>query len=492
MMNVNPRRYSYIVSSVLAFACLAILAMTIPLVAASEEETVTEDLIARLKTHYQKTLSIKAFSTNHHYLNKQSRGHEYWDYQMPNRIMAQRVLQVDLEKKHFYDNDIYLSSGGLLYDRAHFENDKESFAYEMNGSSLGKRVINQGLGQFYRMAYVIMNIDFLAVRPLLEETDIEGTIALRQDRKSGTTTLTHTTADGNVVDYEFSDNPLQLVSLNNKAKGSYFVYDDYQTTQGITFARTVFQHYGGATEPNYVIYNNQFDVIEKVDPGKLQIPQGYGPEIPESDGVLVSKAIGKDLYLVTDSVGWRNSLFKVTGNDITVFGASGYSALAEKTLALIKTQFPTKKVKSVYVTHPHGHQIDGLKVYVDQGIEILADEYSIAAIKAYQPFAGDIERFKFRPIEHQQVIDGAHFYVLENLHAKRQSFVHFKESEIIFQSHFLHVPFDNTIARVIPNYTRTFIDFVRKKQLKYNRIVGNYLNNDISVEVVDKTYDAIM
>ena len=488
MMNISPRHYSYVVSSVLAMACLAFLAMTVPLVSAGE----SEDFVSRLKTHYQKTLSIKAFTLNHHYLNKQYRSHEYWDYQTPNRILAQRVVQIDLEKEHFYDNDIYLSSGGLLFDRAHFQNDKESYAYEMNGVSLGKRLINQGLGQFWRMSYVIMDVDFLAVRPLLEETNIQERITLSQNRISGTTTLTHKTADGNVVDYEFRNSPLQLVSLRDKAKGSYFVYEDYQTTQGFTFARTVLQHYDGATEPNYIIYNNQFDVIDKVDPTKLQTPQGYGPEIPDSDGVLVSKTIGKDLYLVTDSVGWRNSLFKITGDDITVFGASGYASLAEKTLALIKTQFPTKHIKAVYVTHPHGHQIDGLKVFVDQGIEILADEYSIAAIKAYPPFAGDIERFKFRPIEHEQVIDGAHFYVLENLHAKRQSFVHFKESEIIFQAHFLHVPFDNTIARVIPNYTRTFIDFVRKKQLKYNRIVGNYLNNNISVEVVDKTYDAIM
>ena len=90
------------------------------------------------------------------------------------------------------------------------------------------------------------------------------------------------------------------------------------------------------------------------------------------------------------------------------------------------------------------------------------------------------------------MIDGARFYVLENTHSKRQSFVHFKDSGIIYQEDFLEVAFDNTIAKVIPNYTKTFIDFVRSKKLEFSRIVGHHYNNNISVEVMNKTYDANM
>jgi len=471
-----------------ASACMILLNVTMPTAYAEE----AEKFVAKLKNHYQSTLNINAFSLSHHYLNKQYRSHDYWDYQTPNRIMAQRTVEIDLVNKHFYDNDIYYTSGGRLLDRAHFQNDTHSFAYEMNGSSLGKRIINQGMGQFFRMGFILLDVDFLAVRPLFTETNIEGNITLHQNKKSETTTLTHTTSDDNVVVYEFSNTPLQLMSLNDKLKRTFFVYEDYQTARGLTYARTVSQHIDGATEPNYIIYNDQFEVIDKVELTKLSVPEGYGPEIPKSDGVLVSKEIGKDLYLVNDSGAWSNSLFKVNGDEIMVFGASGYPELAEKTIKLIKEQFPKKTINSVYVSHPHGHVIDGLKPYVDLGVEILADEYSIAAIKAYPDFANDISKFKFRTIEHEQAIDGANFYVLENLHAKRQSFVYFKDSEIIFQSHFLHIPFDNTIAKVIPSYSRTFIDFVRRKQLKFNRIVGNYMNNNISVEVMNKTYNAIM
>jgi len=482
-MKVNLTRYS----RNFIFACMTISTILMPTALANE----AKEFVAKLKTHYQSTLTINAFSLSHHYLNRQYRSHNYWDYQTPNRIMAQRTVEIDLVKKHFYDNDIYYTSGGLLLDRAHFENDTQSFAYEMNGNSMGKRIINQGLGQFYRMGYILLDVDFLAVRPLLEETNIEGNITLHQDRESGTTTLTHKTSD-NIVAYEFSNDPLQLVSLNDKLKRVILTYEDYQTARGLTYARTVQQYIGGAAEPYYTIYNDQFEIIDKVEPAKLKVPPGYGPVIPEGDGVLVSKEIAKDLYLVTDSSAWRNSLFKVNGDDIMVFGASGYPALAQKTIKLIGEQFPNKKITSVYVTHPHGYEIDGLKIYAEQGIDILADDYSIAAIKAYPGFADSIAKFKFRTLEHEQIIDGAYFYVLENMHSKHQSFVHFKDSEIIFQSSFLHIAFDNTIAKVIPSYTRTFIDFVRSKQLKFKRIVGNYQNNNISVEVMNKTYDAIL
>ena len=484
-MKVNLTRYSLI----FAFASMTLFTITIPTASAGE----AEEFVARVKTHYQKTLPIKAFSLNYHFLNTQYRDHNYWDYQTPNRFMSVRIVEMDLVKKHFYDNDILYYSGGRLFDRVQFQNDKESYFYERSATSMGKGILRRGMDNFDRFKrYIVMNVDFLAVRPLLEETNIEGNITLHQDRILRTTTLTHKTSDDNVIDYEFSNNPLQLVSINNRPLRGIFVYSDYQTTRGITFARSVHQYYDGATEATYISFNEQFEIIEKVDPAKLQVPEGYGPILPETDGILASKEIATDLYLVTDSSARRNSLFKVNGEKITVFGASGNPRLADQTIKLILDQFPKKKITSVYVTHPHGHQIAGLKVYVDQGIEIIADEYSIAAIKAYPRFADDIARFKFRTIEHEQIIDGAHFYVLENMHSKRQSFVYFKDSGIIFQAHFLHIPFDNTIAKVIPNYTRAFIDFVRSKQLKFSRIVANYRNNNISVEVMNKTYDAIM
>lgn len=474
---------------------LFILTITTTSALASTTSTLkeTKAIVEELKNHYRSTRSINTFSLKYHFLNKQYRDNNYWDYQTPNRVMSQRMVEVDLVKKHFYDNDILYYTGGRLYDRAQFQNDKESIFYEKSASIFGKAIINRDMDNFDRfLYYMIINVDFLAVRALLDEINVEERITYQHNKDSDKITLTHTISDDNVSVYEFSRSPLQLVSINKKHEQAIYVYDDYQTTRGLTFARSLHSYYQGANEPAYIKFIDQFDIIEQVDPGKLQLPKGYGPELPLGEGLLVSNEIARNLYLVTDSSARRNSLFKVSGDDIMVFGASGYTGIANKTIALINHQFPNKRITSVYVTHPHGHQIDGLKVFADLGIEILADEYSIAAIKAYPGFANDIENFKFRAIKHEQVIDGTQFYVLENLHAKRQSFVHFEDNEIIFQSSFLHIPLDNTIAKVIPNYTRTFIDFVRNKQLKFKRIVSNYSNNNISVEVMNKTYDALM
>jgi len=465
--------------------------------ASTQEAQEAQEFLAKLHKNYQNTLQIQTFSLKYHFLNKQYRDQNYWDYQTPNRVMSQRMVEVDLVKKHFYDNDILYYTGGRLFDRAQFQNDKGSFYYEKSNTVYGKAILNRGMGNFDRfIGFMAMNIDFLAVRPLLNESNVEENISYHQNKQAGTIALAHKTSDGddneNIIEYEFSQSPLQLMSINKKSQGTRFVYDDYQTTRGLTFARSLNSYSNGASEPSYIKFIDQFDIIEQVDPEKLQLPKGYGPVIPKSDGVLVSKEIGKDLYLVTDSSAWRNSIFKVIGDEIRVFGASGYPTLAKKTIQLIHKQFPNKKISSVYVSHPHGYEIEGLPVFAEKGIEILADEYTIAAIKAYSGFADNINKFNYRTITDGENIDGAHFYVLENMHSKRQSFVHFKSSEIIFQSKFLHIAFDNTIAKVIPSYSRAFIEFVRRKNLTFNRIVGHYQNNNISVEVMNKTYDAHM
>lgn len=463
------------------------------LVTANASAGEAESFVHKLKSHYQQTRSITKFSLNYHFLNKQYRSLDYWDHQSPDRVMSLRMVEVDLEKKHFYDNDILYAPGGKILDRVQFQNDHHSYYYEKNGNFLGKRFLNRGMANFDRfMSFMALNIDFLAVRPLLDEANIEDTVTLHHTENSATVTLTHTLSEGSIIDYEFSQNPLQLLSIHNKSRQARYVYDDYQTTRGLTFARSVNKFYNGEQVPAYISFNDKFAVITQVDAAKLKLPQGYGPEISRGDGVLVAKEIAKDLYLVTDSSAWRNSLVKVNGDDIMLFGASGYPALAEKTIKLIAEQFPTKKLRSIHVSHPHKPDIAGLGVYAKLGVEILADEYTIAGIKALPDFSDDIEQFKFRAIDNELQLDGTHFYVLETMHTKRQSFVHFKDSGIIFQADFLNIAFDNTIPKIIPSYTRTFIEFIRNKGLKFNRIVGNYKNNDISVEVVNKTYNAMM
>ena len=188
-----------------------------------------------------KTLpSPKAYSLNYHYLNRQQ-----WDYQSPDRFMCLRMTQVDLENKFFWDNDILHLAGGRILDRVQYQNEHESYFFEQNGSTLGKTATNEGMGNFDRfISHHVMNIDFLAIKPLLAETDVSGSITMSNEPDAGTATLTHTFDDGKVIDYVFTEQPFLLKTINKKFRKAVFHYSNYQTTNGITYARHVVKYYG--------------------------------------------------------------------------------------------------------------------------------------------------------------------------------------------------------------------------------------------------------
>lgn len=450
----------------------------------------TEDFIEKLKLHYQQSSSITAFSLSYRYLG-QSDAYQSWDYKAPSRYQAFKVTDIDLRKKHYVQNVVHNFTGGLQVDEVHFQNDIESLRYEKNGSILGKRVRNQTMNSFERYKNLtLMNVDFFAIRPLLEEKNIEKNIKILQSKGSKQMTLIHKTSDDKVMEYVFSNSPLHLLSINNQSRQRIYVYGDYKTSNGLTFAHSLIKYYNGDTVPSFITQTDSFTIIDEVEPTKLQLPNGYGPIIPSYKNELFSTEIAANLYLVANDSANRNTLFKINGNEIMVFGAPVSSSRSEQTIELISKQFPQKNITSVYVTHPYSDHIAGLAAFVKLGAVIRTDAYSIEAIKAYPRFKKDIAAFKFQTIENDDLIDGVRFYVLENSRAKRQSFTYFEDNGIIYQSDFLDVPFDNTIAKILPSYSKTFIDFVRSKQLKVKRIVGHHHNNNISLDVMNKLYDS--
>ena len=468
--------------------CIQLFMLFTPQALAGE----VEDYVAKLKGHYKDTLSIKTFSLTHRYLGR-SDPYQSWDYQAPNRYSAFKVTDVDLERKHYAQRVVHRFIGGQLIDEHHYQNDTESLRYEMNGMPLGKGVLKQSMNSFERYKNITMtSIDFLVVRPVLEEQNISDNITLVKDKNAGTTTLIHQQNNGDVIEYVFNDAPTRLLSLNNKTKRRIYIYQDYQTSDGLTFARSIVKYYGGVSVPSFISYIEHFNEIDRIEPAKLKLPEGYGPILPERDRRLYSIKIAPDLYLLTDSSAWRNQLFKIMGDEIMVFGVPRSPELAEQSLQVIREQFPQKRITSVYITHPHSDEIAGLPTYVEQGIAIRADAYTIEAIKAYPRFAEKIAEFTFDTTEHEQQLGDVRFYVLESSISKRQGFVYFQDSGIIYQADFLEIPFDNTIAKVLPSYSKTFIDFLRNKQIKFNRIVGNSRNNNISPEVVNRVYEGYM
>jgi len=469
-----------------AFVFIVMFPASTPIAIAGE----TEDFIDKLKSHYHKTSSITAFSLTYRYLG-QSEPYQSWDYKTPNRYNAFKVTDIDISKKHYAQNVVHHFTGGLLVDEVHFQSDSESLRYEKNGITLGKRVLKQSMNSFERYKNLtLMNVDFFAVRPLLAENNISTNIKIRQDKQLKKTTLMHKGSDDKVMEYVFSSTPLRLLSINNKSRHRIYIYDDYKASNGLNFAHSLIKYYNGDAIPSFITQIDSFTIIDKIEPSKLLLPDGYGPIIPSYKNELVSTKIAPNLYLVANNSANRNTLFKVNGNEIMVFGAPVSKRRSEQTIELISKQFPQKKITSVYITHPYSDHIAGLAAFAKLGAVIHSDAYSIEAIKAYPRFKKDLAAFKFQTIENDDLIDGVRFYVLENSRAKRQSFAYFEDKGIIYQSDFLEVAFDNTIPKILPSYSKTFIEFVRSKQLKVERIVGHHRNNNISLEVMNKLYDS--
>lgn len=466
--------------------CTTILGFAIPTVQADT----TENFFVRLKAHYEQAPKLEVFGLNYHYLGL-GNPYQSWDYQSPARYMALRMVEIDLKKRQFFEKDIHHFPDGLTANRVQFQNDNQSLFYDKNGISLGRGIIDQGMNTFDELkSQVSMNLDFLAVTPLLEDSNFNNNTTMQWDNTSKTTTITHATSDNESVEYVFGENPFRLLSINNLSSQKVFIYDNYQTTNDITFARSILKYYDGSSRPSFVHRIDQLHLLDEIEPVRFTVPKGFGPIFNESDKTLISSEIAPDLYLVTSASALRNNLFKVQGNEITVFGGASSPERAEETINLILSQFPNRKISSVYVTHPHSDNIAGLLPYAKRGIPIRTDEYTMAAIGDYPPFSEEIDKFKFQKIEHNALIDNIEYFVLENSHSKRQSFVYFRDIGIIFQADFLRVGFDNSIPQVIPNFTISFIDFVRRNGLKINRIVSYSRNNDISVEVMNNIYDA--
>lgn len=450
-----------------------------------------KSFIEILKTHYAKTSNINAFSLTHSYLGR-SDPYQSWDYQSPTRYQAFKVTEIDTTTKQYYQNVVHHYTGGLYFDEIHFQNREESLRYERNGISLGKRVIKQKMNSFDRYKSLTqMNLDFFAVKPLLTETNIEETIEYTVNLSDNTISLIHKPSQKKTMEYVFKKKPLRLISINDKTRKRIYLYDNYRHNGGYFFAHSLIKKYNGDKKPSFITRLEKFEAISQIDQDKLSLPSGYYHAKSSKSQALISTKVAQDLYLLTDSSANNNILMQVNNNEITVFGVPRSKKSSQQLIEKINQDFSKPKIKGIFVTHPYSDHIAGLLPFVEIGATIYANGYTINAIKAFPRFANDIEHFKFEEIKHKQTKHNVQFYVLENARAKRQSFAYFQQGGIIYQADFLEVAQDNTIAKMLPSYSKQFIDFIRNEKLNFSRIVGYHRNNDISPSVVDKSYNAV-
>ena len=179
--------------------------------------------------------------------------------------------------------------------------------YERNGISFGKSAIEQNMNSFNRYKNLtLMNLDFFAIRPLVNEPNIEDKIEVQQSAPSGKITLIHRPSEKITMEYVFNTEPLQLVSINNKSRKRIYLYDDYRYSNGYYFAHSLIKKYDGDTIPSFITRIEKFEEIERIEIEKLILPSGYSKFESDKSSVLKTNPIAKNLYLVTDDFAVKN------------------------------------------------------------------------------------------------------------------------------------------------------------------------------------------
>ena len=395
--------------------------------------------------------------------------------------------QIDLENEQYYSHDKTYSSGGFLFNFVHFQKDSILISYDIDGVLMGKQ-LEIGENTYANKIKGASNVlDFMNISNLLTKQKSGDPIKTTSNKKTNELIIKHTNQDSISKLYTFKLNTLQLISIENTTRNLKTVFSNQTEVNGITIAKTIDIYRNEKKLRQYNIKN--ISSISKIDPIKFVIPEAY--VFPDKTIEFAPKGIQKianNLYLITTADGGRNMLFKVIHNSIMVFGAPISDKVSEYAISLIENKFPNKTIDYVYVTHPHSDHIGGLTAYAKRKVVILADDYSIEAIKAYPRFKKDIQKFKFSAISNNQLLNDVRFFIPKNSHSLGQSFAYFEDSQIIYEGDFLEVPADNTIPNYISKTEQEFVEFVRDKELKIKRIVGNHRNANISLETMNKYY----
>lgn len=440
--------------------------------------------LEKLRAHYKHAANFKKYELKYHFSFKAP--YQSFDYKKPDSSYAERIAEINMEAKQYHIYTGYRFLGGYSIAYNSFQTGDISRQYNIEGVMMGKRIADLGAGSYERIkSQNNSHIDFLAVTPLLSSTEQDKVIASREP-ETGHINVSHTNADGKETRYSFSQNPIRLVSVADPARGEKSIFVNYVTKGGITYASQSNEYENGDLVGHF--YIDDLKAISGIDPDKFKIPTGYDTVPYEADPALTAEKLSEGTYVLSDAVASRNILVKKGTAGVTVFGAPDGEELSEKVIAFTQQTFPGTPITAVFVSHAHSDHISGLPTYTTLGATILADAYTIEAIKHFTPFKENIEGFKFQTISHREQMRDIRFYVPNNPHVKGQGFVYFNDMKLIYQGDYLVIPADGTIPSHLSDVERGFIDFVRSEGLNINRIIGNHHNSNITLDMMNTYY----
>ncbi|ALU46018.1 hypothetical protein AT705_24170 [Pseudoalteromonas rubra] len=437
--------------------------------------------IKKLKSHYQQVeqLSRLAYKVEFH----SNAPHQSYDFRKPDTIVNHYSIEIDRDRNQYFEHFKRHNPGNFVFEFISVINKQQAFRYDVNGFVYGKelRAYTNTMADEYEAISEQINL-FAAYEFLHKKKS-----PIRELHIGNSVSLSYQDTNQHTVSLLFDKNSMQLTEIVNTEDDSKYVFSEPRPIDGMNYASQVKVYNQG--KYRHTIAIQSLHRISRIDPKKLTKPTGY--EFIESDKnkTLALSKIHKDIFLVKDLQGSRNVMVQKHITGLTVFGAPLSDKASEQVLALIDEKFNNLPVTHVYISHAHGDHIAGLAPYVNRGATIIADDHTIEAIKSFPKFTNNISNLKFKKIKSNEVFQGNRYYVLENTHVRKQSFVYFSDAKTIYQGDFLEIPRDNSIASHMSDVERVFIEFLMDKKIQYNRIVGHHRNSDIRPNIVKAYYN---
>jgi len=464
--------------------CFVLVFYMMLCVAPSHANDDIERVLDKIQQRYHFAHKLKVFNID--YKSQSKFGPQSYRHDQPEYLYRQQITDIDLDKKWYFSRMIRGPfPGNFIFDTSEYQNATEQYRYDNNYVLYGKRVREIPSTAFQgEIDELEVVVDSLAVAKLLNTPDLASKLSIAKSENEEHLVLQLSVPKGPPVVYTFAKKSLDLLKLKNKGKLQAAEFSQVLASDSLPYARQITVTNRGNPREYRI---NSLQMIDAIPPNKLRIPKGYGPVLSAKRLPITSSEIAPDLHLLSNVAFDRHVLVQVKGSELAVFGAPGRKP-TEQVAAYLKEKFPNKKVTSVYVTHHHNDHIAGLPVYVELGATVVADPYTIEAIRDFLPFRGSIEKFKFKAVSNGTQLDGVTYYLPPNTHAIGQSFVYFNDSKIIYEGDLLEIPYDNTIPTHMSDVDREFIEFIYKQKLDINRIVGHHRNGNITKDIVDAYY----
>lgn len=436
--------------------------------------------VDRLKSHYH---DISKFKRLYYRVQFSSKGEfQSYDFRFPDYFVNHYDIEIDLDRQQFYQHFKRRNPGNFVFENVSVINQNQAFIYDVNGFVHGKTLkpFNSDIHKEYNA--MAEHIDLLAVYKLLfiggqpiTQTDI-GNIVM----------LTTTNAEHAKKHYFFDQTSYRLLKIYDESTKRLLVFSEPVSYDSHVYASKIDTFNDGKLRNTINI--QALHTISRIDRKKLAVPQGYAFSEHNSSSQPRFVKLAEHLFLIENVVPERNIMVLQHALGLTVFGAPLNEKASTAALSMIARELPKQTITHVYVSHAHSDHIGGLAKYVENGATVIADEYTIEAIKHYPEFKATIEKFNFKTIANDDTFQSVTYHVIENSHVRKQSFAYFAHDKIIYQGDFLEIPQDNVIATHMSDVERVFIAFLYRNNVDYTRIVGHHRNSNITPEVVDAYY----